>query len=281
MASDLSQHPAFGHTQQRLASVKRMNPQGNDYWLAREIHLILGYPAWDKFLPVIERAEAAFRGNGVDPSQHIAQTSKMLKVGSGATRRGVDYFLSRSACDLIAMNGDPSKPEVAGAQAYFAIQTRMAEEFERAARDQARIAGRDRVKKSLSAVTDVAKDAGVTRYDWFHAARYHGLYGASVQEVHKMKGLDSTERLLDRAGPLELSAHEFQSNLAKEKILNDNISGQEAAIAANREVAEDVRDLIIQKAGVKLEDVPLEPESIHAVEKRQRDRLKKIPGSSA
>ncbi|MFC9765781.1 hypothetical protein [Rhodococcus jostii] len=45
--------------------------------------------------------------------------------GGSVTR--ADYHLSRFACYLVAMNGHPRKPEVATAQAYFAIRTRQAE----------------------------------------------------------------------------------------------------------------------------------------------------------
>ena len=48
----------------------------------------------------------------------------MVDIGMGKKRSIADVMLSRYACYLIAMNGDPRKEEIAFAQGYFAVQTR-------------------------------------------------------------------------------------------------------------------------------------------------------------
>lgn len=57
----------------------------------------------------------------------------MVRLGSGAERGVKDYKLTRYACYLIAMNGDPKKREIAFAQSYFALKTRERELIERRA----------------------------------------------------------------------------------------------------------------------------------------------------
>ena len=119
----------------------------------------------------------------------------MVQLGSGAQRATLDYFLTRAACYLIAMNGDGSKTEVASAQGYFAIQTRRAELVQQSAADHKRLRNRDRLKDAVKRVNDVAKDVGVIRYGLFTDAGWRGFYhGMSVKEVAAMKGvpLEST-----------------------------------------------------------------------------------------
>ena len=51
----------------------------------------------------------------------------MVSLGSGSQREVPDMMLTRNACYLIAQNGDPRKEEIAFAQTYFAVQTRILE----------------------------------------------------------------------------------------------------------------------------------------------------------
>jgi DNA-damage-inducible protein D len=268
MASEVTLSPAYRHTMHRLEAALHSNSQGDDYWVAREIAPILGYPAWDKFLPVIERAAASITANGGEPSHHIAQASKMMGVGKGAKRHVTEYFLSRGACYLVAMNGDPTKPQIAAAQAYFATQARSAELSQNESADRHRLAVRERVTTAFKRVSDVAKDVGVTHFPFFHNARWQGLYGNSRKAVETAKGLRDGETLFDRAGALELSAHEFQMQLAATKILEEGITGEQDAINANLDVAKQVRETIIDQSGVRLEHVKLEQEPIASVKRR-------------
>lgn len=275
---DLENLPEYRDTMVRLEKLKRKAQDGTDYWMARDIHTVLGYPTWREFENVIERAKAAFTANRVDPSHQIVLTHKLMEVGRGARVRGAEYFLSRPACYLIAINGDPTKPEIAAAQAYFVTRTRESEVRES---DAKRIELRDKVAQAFRAVSGAAKEAGVRNHMQaiFHDARSHGLYGMSSREVKRKKGLLESDNLFDRAGPLELSANEFQMNLAADVIVRERIKGEAPVISKNREVAAHVRKTIRDSGATMPENLPLE-EPIREVRKRIA-KQKKLPPREA
>lgn len=265
------------HTMERLEALKRVSPKGTDYWMAREIGSVLGYQVWARFEPVIERARTAMAASGnIDPSHHIAQTSRLMGRGKGAQASGIDFFLTRGACYLIAMNGDTSKPEIAAAQLYFAARTRQSELADALAADEKRLELRDKVSDSMKRVSGVAQSAGVSsnHQGIFHEQRYRGLYKRSSAQVKSAKGLAPKDNLFDRAGPMELSAHDFQMNLAADIISKEGIRGEQAAIAKNLSVAEDVRSTIERQGGTLPENLPLQ-EDIREVRRRVTGRRTK------
>jgi hypothetical protein len=95
-----------------------------EYWLARGLMPLLGYKQWHRFSDVLDRAMAACENAGSLKTSHF---NHLPGAVSGSGRTGDDYRLSRHACYLVAMNGDPRKTEIAQAQSYFAIKTREAE----------------------------------------------------------------------------------------------------------------------------------------------------------
>lgn len=100
---------------------------GVEYWLARELQVLLGYKEWRNFDLVIDKAKVACQNAGQAATDHFVDVNKMIEVGKTAEREVSDIALTRYACYLIAQNGDPRKDAVAFAMTYFAVQTRKQE----------------------------------------------------------------------------------------------------------------------------------------------------------
>jgi len=143
-----------------LNKAKRIAPNKEEYWMARDIQQILGYDKWDNFQAVIEKGKTACSSSDINPEYHFLDTKKVIKAGKGAKLERADCYLTRYACYLIAMNGDPSKQEIATAQSYFAYQTRRQELDDQLTEAQRRIALRDRVRKGNKALAGAAFGAG-------------------------------------------------------------------------------------------------------------------------
>lgn len=239
---------------------------------ARELKNVLGYCQWRSINDLIERAKLACQESGYNIDYHFALQRKMIKLAKGAIRSIADYKLSRYACYLIVMNGNPKKEIIALGQTYFAIQTRKQELFEREyellSEDEKRFYQRNLTRKGNYTLNQTAKASGVRNFDKFHNYGYKGLYnGETANDIAKRKGLRYREDILDNMGSVELAANLFRITQTEEKLKNDNIMGENNANKTHYTIGKNIREVIIKNGGTTPENLPKPAKSLRELEK--------------
>lgn len=260
----------------KLQQAMRRSTRGVEYWSARDLQALLAYEDWRNFEDVVGRAMDSCRGIGQRTTHHFVETTKMVGIGSGAARSQKDYFLTRYACYLVAMNGDPSKPQISAAQNYFAIKTREMELLEQRAPLESRIRIRNHVRIANRNLFGAAQKVGVTNrgFPIFNDAGYRGLYGGLGRaQILARKGLPKKEELLDRAGYAELAANLFRITQTEQKLEREKIRGEHAATQTHENVGKEIRATIQKIGGTMPEDLPAE-DSIKQIERAQKKQLK-------
>ncbi len=214
------------------------------YWWASEFMLMLGYKTMKSFEKVIQRAIAACMTLDIPFDTNFIVT--MRKQDGKEVR---DYKLTRFACYLTAMNGDPKKPEVAQAQFYFSQQTRRFELYLQGAEDIERVLVRKEIKEGNKALASTAKRAGVSNYSNFTNAGYLGMYNSSLWFLRNRRKLDPKEDIYDYMGRTELAANLFRITQTEERLKRRGVLGQEYSELTHRSVGRQVRHLVKQNTG--------------------------------
>ena len=266
MDNDITQNTitSFPEKMTRLRRVVEKDGREIEFWSARDIQPELGYDNWVNFEAVIEKAIANCSKVGVTPKNHFAAVSKMVPIGSGAHREQTDYVLSRTACYLIALNGDPQKPQIAWAKAYFVVQTKLQEsQAPQIEETEERSRLRERLKDANKLLAQTAKSVGVENFAFVHDAGIRALYGMKMSQLKSKKGVGAKDDYWDQVGCLELSANEFKAQLARKNIsqkkTRGEIVGQRGAEIEHEKAGKAVRATVHKEVGVHLEDLPLEP----------------------
>ena len=258
-------------------SIQQTNPYGEDYWSARALAPLLGYNKWERFEVAIHRAMTACEQVGQLVQYHFPASSKMAKLGSGAQRELKDYSLSRFACYLVAQNGDPRKPEIAAAQAYFAVSTRAHEMHQLRMEQEPRLETRLMVSESFKLLAETAQGIGVLseHFGIFMDAGYLGLHRHTRDELKVKKNIPENEDYLDNIGRGELSAIDFKNVQTDEKLRYDQVADEDTAIQTHYFVGDQVRKAIEAINAPMPEDLPTAPSIRKMVEERRRASKKR------
>ena len=267
------------YSEQTFESIKHINEDGQEYWLARELQPVLEYARWENFSKAIDRAKKACENTGFDVQDHFRDITKMVVLGSGAEREIDDFMLSRYACYLVVMNGDPNKEVIAVGQTYFAVKTRqqeLIENFEELTEEQKRLAIRNEMIAHNKSLAEAAQMAGIKEakdYAIFQNMGYQGLYGGlGAKEIHAKKGLKKSQKILDYMGSTELAANLFRATQTDEKIRRENIKGKDNANKTHFEVGAKVRQTIKELGGTMPEDLPTPKKGIKQIEREQEKK---------
>ena len=261
--------------------IKHIDEYGNEYWLARELQEILQYTQWRNFQKVISTAQIACKISQQCVADHFAEVSKMITLAKGAQRKVIDYRLTRYACYLIVMNGDPRKEVIALGQTYFAVKTRqqeLAELYDRLSEDEKRLFIRGDIKQKNMLLAEAAHKAGIItnqEYATFQDAGYRGLYGGmTARDIAEHKGLTNGEEILDYMGGEELAANLFRITQTEATMRREGTSTPTEANAAHYQVGKAVRETIAGLGGTMPEELPTPDKSIKELEAEQRKQIK-------
>lgn len=248
-------------------------PNGATHWDEDILKAALGYESEQAFVKALMRAKQACLSLGIQCEDHFARQANGK------------HAITRFGCYLVAMNGDPRKPEVAAAQAYFAAIAETFQTHLEHAEALDRVLIREDVKDGEKNLSSTAKAHGLENYAFFQNKGYLGMYNMPLKRLKEIKGIGAKENFLDRIGRAELAANLFRITQTEEKISRENIRGQANLESTAFHVGREVRNTMQRVSGTTPEELPA-AEDIKKVRgklKGTRKRLEKhdpeTPGS--
>jgi len=239
------------------------HPNGPTHWQECDLKESLGYQTAAGFDKAMIRARQACLTLGLAIEDHF------VRQADGT------HLLTRFGCYLVAMNGDPKKPAVASAQAYFAAIAETFKSHLEHADGIDRLLIRDEITDGQKSLHSTAKAHGVVNYAFFQDAGYVGMYNMRLSRICEIKGTKPGEKLIDRMGREEMAAHLFRITQTDAKINKENIRGQSSLEQAARDVGRTVRKAMVDNTGTVPEQLPL-AENVKDVRKKLKGTGKNL-----
>ena len=266
----------------------RFEHDGTDAWRARDIMHTLGYRTWEGFRDAIERAWKACDASGIDtavnfligdlsqpwtPQEVFRQPSKNPQGG----RPSEDVVLTRRAAYLVAMNGDPGKPEIAFAQQYFAASTRTLELIEQRLAEAARLQAREKLSETEKKFQGVLFEhdvdgPGIARIRSKGDKVFFG--GNDTEDMKKRWKVPAKRPLADFAPEVVVAAKQFASAITTHNVKQNKLKGESSITNEHLTNNRTVRATLGERGIVPEKLTP--EEDIKKVERRHASEAKRL-----
>lgn len=225
---------------------------------------------------VLTKAQDACQNAGIETVDHFTGVSKTIPMPKGASKEIDDFMLTRYACYLIAQNGDPRKPEIAFAQNYFAVQTRVAEIIEQRLLDYDRVQARHKLAETEKRLSGILYERGVDDKG-FGIIRSKGdqaLFRLNTSLLKRKLGAPENRALADFLPTLGIKAKDFAAEMTSVNVQQKDLHGVANIEKEHVDNNIAVRKMLLNR-GIIPENMP-GGEDIKKVERRLASEEKRI-----
>ncbi len=248
---------------------------GEEFWYARDLQILLGYANWKSFELTIKKAKLACEASNNYPEDHFVEIKRVISLSN---RKVADYKLSRYACYLIAQNGDPKKDGIAFAQTYFAMQARNMELIHKKFLEYERIAAREKLSESEKILSGLVYEKNIDNKG-FGTIRSKGdevLFGGyNTKEMKNKLQVKQSEPLADYLPTVTLKAKDLANEMTNHNLrLDKSLKTENDIVAEHIKNNKNVRQALVDSK-IYPEKLPRE-ENVKQLERRIKTEKKKL-----